>query len=88
MADKFALKIISPDEMFFEGEGEFLEFTSVNGEMGVYANHIPLTTILAPCVMKIHNDGEVKKALISGGFVEILKDQITVLAEDADWKLK
>lgn len=85
MADKFALKIISPDDMFFEGEGEFLEFTSVEGDMGVYAKHIPLTTILEPCVMRIYNNGEEKKAAVLGGFVEILQEQITVLAEDANW---
>lgn len=53
--------------------------------MGVYQNHIPLTTILEPCVMKVHNESEVKKAAILGGFVEIQKDKITVLAEDAQW---
>lgn len=57
----FELKIISPDEVFYEGDGTFLEFVSVEGEMGVYKNHIPLTTILEPCVMKIHNGDEVKK---------------------------
>ena len=88
MADNqmFELKIISPDEMFFEGESNFLEFASVEGQMGVYKNHIPLTTILAPCVMKIHKGDEVKKVEISGGFVEILKEKITVLAESAEWK--
>ncbi|MCI8638839.1 MAG: ATP synthase F1 subunit epsilon [Coprococcus sp.] len=85
MADKFQLRIISPDNVFLEGEGEFLEFVSVEGEMGVYAKHIPLTTILEPCVMKIHDGGEVKKAAVLGGFVEILKDKVTVLAEDAQW---
>lgn len=85
MAEKFKLSIIAPDKVFTEGEAEFLEFTSVVGEMGVYAQHIPLTTILEPCVMKIHNNGEVKKAAILGGFVEILKEKITVLAEDAQW---
>ena len=85
MADGFELKIISPDSMFFEGEADFLEFTSVEGGMGVYKNHIPLTTILEPCVMSIHNGTEVKKAAILGGFLEILQDKITVLAEDAQW---
>lgn len=85
MADVFELKIISPDSMFFEGEAEFLEFTSVEGGMGVYKNHIPLTTILEPCVMSIHHGTEVKKAAILGGFLEILQDRITVLAEDAQW---
>ena len=88
MADMnmFELKIISPEKMFYEGEGDFLEFTSVEGKMGVYKNHIPLTTILEPCVMKIHKAGEVKKVVIGGGFIEILKERITVLAESADWK--
>ena len=85
MAEMFELKIIEPDGMFFEGQASFLEFTSVMGEMGVYANHIPLTTILAPGVMKIHNDGQVKKAAVIGGFIEIQKDRITVMAEDAQW---
>lgn len=87
MADNnlFELKIIEPDGMFFEGEGEFLEFTSVEGQMGVYKDHIPLTTILEPCVTKIHTKGEVKKAAIIGGFIEIQKDRITILAEDANW---
>ena len=87
MADNnlFELKMIEPDGMFFEGEGEFLEFTSVEGQMGVYKNHIPLTTILEPCVVKIHANGETKKAAILGGFIEIQKERITILAEDANW---
>ena len=85
MAEMFELKIIEPDGMFFEGQASFLEFTSVTGEMGVYANHIPLTTILAPGVVKIHNNGQVKKAAIMGGFIEIQKDRITVMAENAEW---
>ena len=35
--------------------------------------------------MNIHNGTEVKKAAILGGFLEILQDKITVLAEDAQW---
>lgn len=85
MAEKFKLSIISPERSFFDGDCEFLEFVSTEGEIGVYAKHIPLTTILEPCVMKIHNDGEEKKAAIMGGFVEILGDKVTVLAEDAEW---
>ena len=85
MADKFKLNIISPEKKFLEGDCEFLEFVSTEGELGVYAKHIPLTTILEPCVMRIHNDGEIKKAAILGGFVEILQEKVTVLAEDAQW---
>ena len=79
------IKIIEPDGMLYEGKGEFLEFTSVEGEMGIYKNHIPLTTILEPCVVRIHVGGEVKKAAVLGGFIEIQKEYVTILAEDANW---
>lgn len=85
MADMFKLQIISPDKPFYEGEASFLEFTSVEGEMGVYKNHIPMTTILQPAVVKIHTGEEVKKCAVIGGFVEIQGDKITILAEDAQW---
>ena len=86
MADNmFELRIIEPDGLFFEGEANFIEFTSVEGKMGVYKNHIPLTTILEPCTVKIYNGEEVKKVKIGGGFVEILKTKITILAESASW---
>ena len=85
MADVFEVKIIEPDGMFFEGDGTFLEFASVEGRMGVYPNHIPLTTILQPCVVKIHIGQEVKKCAVMGGFVEVQKEKVTMLAEDAKW---
>lgn len=79
------IKIIEPSGEFFSEEGTFLEFTTINGRMGVYENHIPLATILEPCVVKIHQDGQVKKAAVLGGFIEIQKTKITILAEDANW---
>ena len=79
------IRIIEPGGEFFNEEGTFLEFTTINGRMGVYEDHIPLTTILEPCMVKIHQGSEVKKAAVLGGFVEIEKKQITMLAEDANW---
>ena len=39
-------EIITPDRVFYKGETDFLEFNTQNGEIGVYKNHIPLTTCL------------------------------------------
>jgi F-type H+-transporting ATPase subunit epsilon len=54
--------------------------------MGVYPNHIPLTTVLEPCAIRVHTNGEVKKVDITGGFIEIQKAQVTIMAEGAKWK--
>ena len=82
----FELKIISPEEMFYEGEGSFLEFTSVGGEMGVYKNHIPLTTIVAPGVLTITESADKQKeAAVLEGFMEITPDKVTILAQSCEW---
>ena len=47
--------------------------------------HIPLTAVVVPCVLSIHNGNDVKKAAVHGGIIEILKDKITILAEVAEW---
>ena len=62
-----------------------VELATSEGEIGVYAEHIPLTSVLVPCVMAIHEEGGTKKAAVHGGIVEILKDKVTVLAEVAEW---
>ena len=87
MADNkyFKVKIISPDRVFYEGEADLLELKTSEGDIGILAGHIPLTAIIAPGVMKITKDGEVKEAALLEGFVEILQDRVTVLAEACEW---
>ena len=88
MADEsmnFRLEIITPDRVFYEGDASMVEFNTVEGEMGVYKHHIPLTTVLAPGVVKITQDGGKKNAAVHAGFVQILGDKVTFLAEVAEW---
>jgi F-type H+-transporting ATPase subunit epsilon len=85
MAEIFRVEIITPDRIFFEGEAEFLEFTTAAGDVGIYAKHIPMTTVLAPGAVIIHKDGDETVAAVHSGFAEILGDKVTLLAEIAEW---
>lgn len=87
MADNkyFKVKVITPERIFFEGDADLLELKTSEGDIGILAGHIPLTAILAPGVMKITKDGEGKEAALLDGFVEILQDRVTVLAEACEW---
>ena len=85
MAEMFKVEIITPDRTFYTGEVGFLEFATVAGEIGVYKKHVPTTTVLAPGVVTLHEEGETKKAAVHGGFAEILPDKVTLLAEAAEW---
>jgi F-type H+-transporting ATPase subunit epsilon len=85
MAGSMKLKIVAPERIFYEGDSTFLEFTTTEGDMGVYPEHIPLTAIIAPGVLKIHENDQVKEAALMSGFVQILKDSVTILAESVEW---
>ena len=85
MAEIFKVQIITPDRIFYEGEADFLEFTTLAGEIGVYAKHIPMTTVLAPGAVIIHKDGDETVAAVHSGFAEVLGDKVTLLAEIAEW---
>lgn len=88
MAEKekmFAVKIITPDRIFYSGEAELIEFMTTSGQIGVYKNHIPLTTVLAPGAVMIHEAEGEKLAAVHAGFAEVLPDQVTLLAEIAEW---
>lgn len=88
MADNskfFRVQVITPDRIFYDGEAELVELTTIEGEMGVLKGHIPLTAILVPGVLKMKEAEGVRKAALHDGFVEIFQDHMTILAEACEW---
>ena len=87
MADErnFDLEIITPDRIFWKGQANMLELNTTEGQVGIYKRHIPMTMILEPGIVTIHLDGENKEAAVHAGFIEILPEKITVMAEIAEW---
>jgi len=81
----FKLRIITPDRIFYENEVSMVEFNTVEGEVGIYREHIPMTMIVAPGILTITRDQEVSEAALHAGFAEVLPDQVTVLAEIIEW---
>lgn len=85
MAEMFKLQIVTPERIFYEGDASMVELSTTEGDIGVYANHIPMTAIVAPGVLKIHESGGVKKAALHTGFIEVLPQHITIMAEVIEW---
>ena len=86
MADNtFLLKVIKPERLFFEGEAEMVEFNTTEGQIGIYKNHVPTTVIVSPGILTITLPSEEKTAALHAGFVEILQDCVTILAESVEW---
>lgn len=85
MAEKFKLTIVTPDREFFNEEADMVEFNTTEGEIGVYAGHAPLTVIVKPGILTITQGNAVRNAALHAGFVQILPQEITILAEIIEW---
>ena len=85
MAEKFQLTIVTPDREFFNEEVDMVEFNTTEGEIGIYKGHIPLTVIVKPGILTITQGDTVRNAALHAGFVQILPEEVTVLAEIIEW---
>lgn len=87
MADDkyFDLEIITPDRVFWNGKASMLELNTTEGQVGIYKRHIPMTMILEPGIVTIHKEDGSLEAAVHAGFIEILPDKITMMAEVAEW---
>ena len=81
-ADKyFELEIVCPDRVFFQGEASMIELNTTEGQVGIYKRHIPMTMILDPGLLIIKDDEGQRAAALHEGFIEILPDKISIMAE-------
>ena len=85
MAEVMKLNVITPEKSFYEGDVTMVELTTTEGDIGVYPNHIPLTAVVSPGVLTIHEEGEKKQASLISGFITILPYSVTIMAEVAEW---
>lgn len=85
MAEVFRLQIITPDENFYEGEASMVELTTTEGDIGIYKGHIPLTAIVSPGILRIHEAGQVREAALMSGFIQVMPEEIIIMAEVVEW---
>ena len=75
------LEIVTPDKKVFEGEVTAVTFPGSNGEFQVLNNHAPLISSLGKGAVRIAAAGKSEELTIDGGVVEVLNNNIIVLAE-------
>ncbi|MNC34287.1 ATP synthase epsilon chain [compost metagenome] len=80
----FLLEIVTPEHLVYSKQVNSLTVKGVNGDLGILPGHIPLVTPLQVAPMFIKTDGATVTIAVHGGFVEVHKDKVTVLAESAE----
>ncbi|MFA6106383.1 MAG: ATP synthase F1 subunit epsilon [Patescibacteria group bacterium] len=87
MADTKTIKfeIVTPEREVFKEMVAQVTVPTRNGEITILPHHIPLVSILAPGVIEVRQpDGNIEVMSVSGGFIEVLKDKIVILADTAE----
>ena len=76
------LKIITPDQLFFEGEVEYVQAPGYYGYLGILKDHAPYVTPVTKGQLTYREpDGKTSTVQVEGGFLEVMKNRVLVLTD-------
>ncbi|MBX3283504.1 MAG: F0F1 ATP synthase subunit epsilon [Acidobacteria bacterium] len=78
------LEIVTPEKRVFDAEVESVTVPTASGEAGIFPNHAPLVSALKPGILSYSQKGTSEKLAVSGGFVEVSANKVSVLADTAE----
>lgn len=77
------LEIITPTNIVYKDEASQVTIPTINGEITVLPNHVSLLSQIAPGVLIVKKGSQTTEMAITGGFLEILNNNISILADYA-----
>ena len=84
MAQAYKFELVSPERLLVSETVESVVIPGTEGEMTVLANHAPVMATVKPGVVTVKTAaGKEDRYVVFGGFVDILPDSCTLLAESA-----
>ena len=81
---KIKFKIVTPERTVFEDQIDQVTLPTQEGEITVLPEHIPLIAVLAPGELTVKQDGKEIAMAVSGGIIEVRKNELTILADTAE----
>jgi F-type H+-transporting ATPase subunit epsilon len=84
MADTFQLEIVTPEKVVVRDNAEEIQIPGQSGYFGVLPGHAPLISELSVGEISYRRGGDTQRLAVAWGFVEVLPDKVTILAETAE----
>jgi F-type H+-transporting ATPase subunit epsilon len=84
MADQLQLEVVTPERRLLSEQVNSVIVPGRGGELGILPGHAPLISELQTGVLSYNEDGTTFQLHVSGGFVEVNDDRVSVLAEVAE----
>ena len=78
------LEIVTPERKVVDAEADSVTVPTASGEAGILTNHAPLVSALKAGVLSYSAGGSVERLVVTGGFVEVNNNRVTVLADAAE----
>ena len=78
------LEIITAERQVYSDEVDLVVAPGVVGELGILPHHAPLMTVLQPGELLVRKDNEDTYMVVTGGFLEVLGNKVTILADAAE----
>jgi F-type H+-transporting ATPase subunit epsilon len=80
------VSIVTPNGPVYESDVEMVSTKAQSGELGILPGHIPMVAPLAIGVVRLKEPGRKDQELVSvsGGFLEVRPDKVTILAQAAE----
>ena len=79
------LEIITAEREVYADDVDGVVAPGVEGQLGILPHHAPLMTALQPGEILIRKDGEPSYLAVSGGFMEVMANRVTILAEACEY---
>jgi F-type H+-transporting ATPase subunit epsilon len=84
VANKIQLEIVTPEKLVLNESVDEVVAPGLDGELGILPDHTPLISQLKTGVLTYRLGAERKQLHVSGGFVEVLPDRVSVLSDVAE----
>jgi F-type H+-transporting ATPase subunit epsilon len=85
VAGTFHLLVVAPGRTIYDGKAESAVIPAVEGMMGILSGHAPFLGLLTAGTISAHTVSSPALAVkITGGTVQVLPDEVTILAESAE----
>src|SRR2546427_10567528 len=83
MANTLKLEIVTPDATVYSEDVEMVTLQGVEGQMGIYPQHVRLMTQLVPGEMIVNKGGHDNFLAVGEGLVEITGDRVAIVTDMA-----
>lgn len=78
------LEIITAERQVYSDEVDVVVAPGIEGHLGILPHHAPLMTVLQPGELMVRKDGVESYLVVTGGFMEVLGNKVTILADAAE----